>query len=265
MWKKTIVWTAILVLLPLATALCTPEGDEPVQVTLPVAASGARLEAVTNAEGWTVTVSEFRLAAADFEFTIEGETHASAAPSQWQQIVGIRSAWAHPGHYAGGEVTGELLGNFIWNLSDELQPLGDATLLTEDYNGANLHYRLADDTDGLDAEDPLLGHTAYIEGEAEKDDVTVAFTAIIDVEEDTEMVGAPFELSVSEETAGTIVWQVLTLDPSEGDTMFDGLDFDALDEDGDGVVEIVPDSDAHNVFMKTLIRHDHYNAAFDAD
>ena len=265
MWKKTIVWTAILVLLPLATALCTPEGDEPVQVTLPMAASGEGLEAVTNAEGWTVAVSVFRLATADFEFTIEGETHASIDHCPWQEVLGIRSAWAHPGHYAGGEVTGELLGNFILDLTDERQPLGDAVLLEEDYNGANLHFRIADDTDELDADDPLLGHTAYIEGEATKDDVTVAFTAIVDVEDGTEMVGAPFELTVTEETAGTIVWQVLTLDPSEGDTIFDGLDFGTLDEDGDGLLEIVPDSDAHNVFMKTLIRHDHYNAAFDAD
>ena len=265
MLKKTIGFIGLLFVLPLATALCTPGAEEPERITLPVVASGAGLEGVESDEGWTVSVTRFRLATADFEFTVEGETHASAERNPMLEVLGTRSAWAHPGHSAGGDVTGELLGNFIWDLSDERQALGDAVLLAEDYNGANLHFRTADDNDGLDSDDPLLGHTAHIEGEAINGGESIQFTAIVDVDEGTEMVGAPFELSVDEGTAGTIVWQVLTRDPSEGDTLFDGLDFGALDDDGDGAVEITPGSDAHNILKKTLIRHDHYNAVFDAD
>ncbi len=262
MWKKFLSMFVVLVVLPLAAALCTPAGDEPVQVTLPVTASGSELrQPVTNAEGWTVTLSTFRLAIADIEFTIEGETHASLESRVGDWL--IPSAHAHPGHYAGGEVTGELLGNFVLDLVGDDQPLGEGTLLTEDYNGANLHFRIADESDGLDADDPLLGHTAFIEGDASKGDQIVSFTVTIDVADGTEMVGAPFELTVTEETKGTIMLQVRTLDPSEGDTLFDGLDFGALDEDGDNIATIEPGSDAHNIFMKTLIRHDQYYAVFE--
>lgn len=263
MWKKTIVMSACFVLVPLVAALCSPSGDEPARVTLPVEASGEGLEEITNDEGWTVTLSVFRLAISDIEFTIEGDTHASSAPGLLDLL--IPSAYAHPGHYAGGEVTGELLGDFLLNLMDKEQSLGDGTLLVEDYNGANIYFRTTDESDGLDKDDVLLGHTAHIEGSATKDDVTISFTAILDVEDGTQMVGAPFELTVAEETSGTLTLQVLTLDPFEGDTLLDGLDFEALDEDDDNVVLIEPGSDAHNVFMKTLIRHDHYNVAFESD
>ena len=261
MWKKAMIVFVVLFVLPLATALCTPGGDEPVQVSLPVKASGAGLESVTNAEGWTVDLSVFRLAISDIEFTIEGETHASRTSEIGNWL--IPSANAHPGHYAGGEVTGELLGNFVLDPLSSEQRLGKGTLLTEDYNGANLHFRVADDSDGLSADDPLLGHTAYIEGEASNGDRTIAFTATLDVADGTEMVGAPFELSITEETAGAIVLEVLTLDPSEGDTMFDGLDFGALDDDDDDIVIIEPGSSAHNILMKTVIRHDHYLMVFE--
>ena len=43
-----------------------------------------------------------------------------------------------------------------------------------------------------------------------------------------------------------------------GDSLFDGIDFGALDTDGDGEVAIEPASAAHNVLAKTLVRHDHW-------
>lgn len=260
MLKRTMVMTTVLIVSILAIGVCSPEGEEPVQRTLPVTASGEGIEAVVNAEGWTVTLSTFRLAISDIEFTIEGDTHASREPSLFERIV--PRAMAHPGHYAGGDVTGELLGNFLLDLLSGEQSLGEATLLTEDYNGMNLHFRTADGSDGLASDDPLNGHTAEIAGAATSGVRTIHFTAILDVAAGTEMVGGPFELVLTEETEGILVLRALTRDPFEGDTLFDGIDFGALDEDADDTVQIAPGSAAHNVLVKTLIRHDHYDVVF---
>ncbi len=263
MWKKTLLSFAVLMTCGFTVVVCDPSADETAQVTLPVKATGSGLETVTNTEGWEVTLSEFKLAISDIEFTIGGETHASNESGLSRMLAPF--AFAHPGHYAGGEVTGELLGNFVLDLMENSQALGDGTLLALDYNGVNLHFRVADESDDIAGDDPLLGHSAYIEGIATKEDVEISFVAMVDVEEGTEMVGAPFNVTLNEESEGTIELEVVTLDPSEGDTLFDGLDFGALDEDGDGSVLIESGDSAHNIFMKTLITHDHYSANFQSE
>jgi hypothetical protein len=128
----------------------------------------------------------------------------------------------------------------------------------------NLHFRTASKQDALDADDPLTGHTAHIEGTAQKDDVSVSFVALLDVAPDTEMVGGPFDAEVTSESTEILTLRVHTVDPVENDTLFDGLAFDALDDDDDGNVEISPGAAAHNILMKTVIRHDHYDVTFSA-
>ncbi|MDJ0762094.1 MAG: hypothetical protein QNJ97_03820 [Myxococcota bacterium] len=240
--------------------VCTPTGDEPALVMLPLTSRGTGLEPCITDLGWRVQVSTFRLAVRDFEFTIEGETHAK----RWLPIkrLLVPEAMAHPGHDGGGDVTGELLGDFLLDLvGSNGQSLGNAALLEGDYHGANLAFRSAGLMDGLNSDDPIFGHTAYLAGTAQKNDLLLAFTAVIDVSPDTQMVGGLFNLKVREDTVATLVFEVLTTDPAEGDTLFDGIDFSALDADGDGAASIVPGQAAHNMLMKTLIRHDHYQIA----
>ena len=172
-------------------------------------------------------------------------------------------ALAHPGHYAGGDVTGELKGDFVLDMfAEDHRRLGEAVLLEGDYHGVNFYFRTASASDGLEDGDPLLGHMAYLAGTATQEDQSISFTATLDeLAENTQMVGGPFELAVTEDTEATLALQVYTVDPFENDTLFDGLDFGALDEDGDGVVDIVPGSEAHNILTKTLERHDHYGVS----
>jgi hypothetical protein len=251
------VASLLVTLLAASPGACSPSGDEPATVYLPVRADGAELLECTNDEGWAVRLAEFRLAVRNIELTLEGETHARLFDRLSDLLV--PRALAHPGHSAGGEVAGELSGDFLLELSvDEPQPLGDAALLTGDYFGVNLTFRRAGESDGLPDDDPLPGHTAFVSGTATRDDETVDFTAVLDVKKGTQMVGGPFELEVTEQTEAVLALRVYTIDPSEGDTLFDGLDFAALDGDGDGEVHIEPGQAAHNVLMKTLIRHDHY-------
>jgi hypothetical protein len=258
MTKKTIYFFIGIVFAGTFSQVCTPTGDEPVTVKLPVVTGNDEIIEVTNDEGWTVSLSEFQLAIENIEFTIEGETHASKETiSDWL----IPSACAHPGHSAGGDVVGELPGRALFDMQKPTS-LGKASLLTAEYTGMNLHFRTADERDGLAADAPVLGHTAYLSGTATKGDVLIDFTALIDVEPDTEMIGGPFEAVIDADAEGTLSLEVFTRDPSEQDTLFDGLAFDTLDDDEDRAVAIAKGSAAHNILMKTLIRHDHYGVMF---
>jgi hypothetical protein len=257
MWKKVAFLFPALVLTALALGVCDPAGEEPVPLSLPVVTDGSQVVPCANAEGWTVEVESLRAAVRDLELTVEGETHASLLRRVSE--LAIPSASAHPGHYAGGEVTGELAGDFVVDfVSGDGAVLGEASLLPGDYNGMNLYFRVATTADGLEAGDPLVGHVAVVSGTATKDAVEIAFDAVLDIEDGAQMVGGPFELNVDEGTSATLGLALYTIDPSENDTLFDGLDFGALDGDGDGAVAIAPGDEAHNVLMKTFVRHDHW-------
>jgi hypothetical protein len=169
----------------------------------------------------------------------------------------VPEAVAHPGHQAGGEVTGALAGRFVADLVAG-SAMGDGTLLPGDYHGVNLYFRVAALSDGLAASDVLIGHTALLAGTASKDGTTVSFRALLDVQDGLQMVGGPFVLTVEQGTVASLGLTLYTIDPSENDTLFDGLDFGALDEDADGQVELVAGMAGHNVLYKTLIRHDHW-------
>ena len=169
-------------------------------------------------------------------------------------------AYAHPGHFEGGEVTGELLGAFVvdW-IADDGRDLGLATLLVGSYGGANFTFGRGT-AERLPAGDPLVGHTARIAGEATRDDTSWAFTIVVDSPEGRELVGAPFEGEMHGDALGSLRLRILAQDPYEGDTLFDGIDFQALDRDGDGVVTLLPDDgeEASNLFRRTFQTHDHF-------
>lgn len=255
---RVIRWTLLWTALPLALAVCDA-GSEPASVALPVVAAGSGLSACTTAEGYVVELTEARVAVRDLEFTVGGETHARL-PDALRRLLLPATAVAHPGHSAGGEVTGELPGRFVLDpFAGAERPLGDATLLEGEYHGLNLYFRAADAADGLAAGDALLGHTAVFAGTATRGADSWTFEAVLDIDDGTQLVGAPFDLAVTAVTSATLVLRLLTTDPStEVDTLFDGIDFAALDTDGDRRVEILPGDEAHNRLRRTLQVHDHW-------
>lgn len=240
------------VLFALLLASCSPS-QEAAHVKLSVVVDGSQLVDAASDLGYTVHLDTARLAIGDLEFTIRGEMHGATA-SLWRVLV--PTAWAHPGHYAGGDVTGELPGTFVLDfLMGDGAELGEAELIVGDYNGANINLRRADE---LPADDPLHGHTAYFAGTATKDSKTIAFTAALDADDGVQVVGAPFEDTVTVDSKGPLRLQMITRDPIEGLTLFDGLDFAALDGDADGTVAIVPGDAAHNIFRRVLTSHVFY-------
>jgi len=169
---------------------------------------------------------------------------------------------AHPGHYEGGEVTGELLGDFIidWTTEDGRE-LGEAMLLAGDYHSTNFTFQHGSEAD-LDTDDPLLGFTARFSGSAERDGETVDFTILLSSPEGRELVGAPFEATIGEGSQGALHLRLELVDPFENDTLFDGVDFRSLDSDADGILNIAPGvtalEDAYNLLLRTFQNHDHY-------
>lgn len=246
---------------PALVAMACSGPTEAPRVDLPVVVDGSGVVQAHTALGYDVELTEARVAVRDLVFTVAGELHTAAL---WRRLPDalVAPAHAHPGHHQGGEVTGELPGAFVidW-LAYDGRELGVATLLAGTYHGANFTFSHAEAADLPDG-DPLIGHTAWLSGTASKDGATVAFTIVVDSPVGRELVGAPFDATLDEEARGALHLRLETVDPSEGDTLFDDLDFAALDADGDGALHIGPDiaevEGAYHAFRRTFQTHDHY-------
>lgn len=211
------------------------------EVQAPVVSDRPRAPITTDL-GWQIDLTRVRLSLGELQFTIAGEMHASLGARLLALVEG--TAYAHPGHYAGGEVTGELPGDHVTAFDGE--PLGVARLIVGRYRGANFRFRR-----GLD------GHTAELDGTATRTGRTITFHALVDIDDGAQLVGAPFDAEIGEPPP-TLVLRLLAQSPTSPNTLFDKLDFAALDTDVDGHIEIRPGEDAHNLLRRSLQVHDHY-------
>lgn len=257
----------VLCLCAVATlGACT--ASEAPRVSLPVVVDGSAMQPVQTALGYTVELTEARVAIADLVFTFAGEVHASI----WQRARDwlVPTAYAHPGHFQGGDVTGELRGRFIvdWTGRSGTE-LGVATLLAGEYKAANFTFAVAGAGE-VPAGDPLVGHTALLRGQARKDGRVTQFTFLIDSPDGRQLVGAPFVANVDETTSATIGLRLQPHDPLEGDSLFEDLDFATIDSDGDGAITVAAAADnteiiaAYNTMRRTLQTHDHFDAQLTA-
>lgn len=256
---------------------CSPV--EAPRVDLPVVVDGSGLEPDTTDLGWTIEFEQARLTLADLHFTTAGEIHEERRAGGGRQLLGwfsdglIRTAHAHPGHYQGGEVIGELPGAFVIDfVGEDERELGLATMIVGEYTAMNFRLARAS-TDEVAGNDPLLGHTALLAGTATgPGGEVVSFTVVIDSPLDREIVGAPFEVTVEETSTFEIGLRMLSSDPLEDDHLFDGIDFaglDAADGIGDGSVVLVdPDTaqveaelrDAYYQIRREFQTHDLFDA-----
>ncbi|MBN2340717.1 MAG: hypothetical protein JXX29_03870 [Deltaproteobacteria bacterium] len=256
MTKK--IWIVASVLLGgwLLWVGCEPSGEEPQEVALPMTFDASGLVSTTNVAGWQVTVTAFDVCVQNVEFTQEGEEHTSLLRSISNFVV--PEVMAHPGHLAGGDVTGTLQGQWSVSFFGDSAPLGDAVLLEGEYNGFNMSFCVAGAEVGVAADAKVFGHHAFMAGIADNGTQQIQFELFVDVTDDPLMYGGVFEMDVTPDSERTLSLRPVMLDPYENDSFFEGVDFGALDEDNDGVVSIESGSAAHNILMKSLLNHDHW-------
>lgn len=247
------------------TSLGCSDADEPSRVELAVVEDRSGIQTATTNLGYEVALVEARLALADLLFATAGESHTA---SLWERAVNlvVPTAHAHPGHFQGGDVTGELRGRFVvgW-LDGEDATLGMATLLCGPYRSADFTFGRAQVEDGVAPGDPLVGHTAVLRGTATRAGVMTSFVAVIDSPEDRQLVGAPFELEVTERSTERLGLRLLMHDPLSEGTLFDDVDFDTIAPGDDGQVRLVEASadaataNAYFALRRTFQTHDHFD------
>jgi hypothetical protein len=252
-------WLGLAISFPLLLACGTP--DEAPRIELPVVVDASGITRVTTDLGYDIELTEARLIIENIVFTIAGEAHAR---SSWRRVSDflVPTAHAHEGHFQGGDVTGELRGRFVLDfLPGADRELGTATLLVGSYKSAEFTFAIAGSDDEVDAGDPLFGRTALLRGLATKDEQSIEFVAAIESPEGRELIGARFEFEAKVSSLEELCFRLNTTDPFEGDTLFDGIDFAMLDDDGDGRLSIEPASNVstYNLLRRTFQTHDHFD------
>ncbi len=226
------------------------------EVELRVVVDDAGVRTHRNDLGYQIDLERCRVAIDTIEFTTDGEMHASLLQPLWDAVV--PTAYAHPGHAAGGEVVGELGGRLVFDWREGGRMLGMARMLQAEYSGANFTFARATPGGGVAPDDPIVGHTFDLAGTANIDGVTYIFEALVDQDEDRRVVGLPFDMTVDASTHVDLGISLAVVDPYEEDTVFDGIDFAALDDDGDMHVVFEPGTEAYNRLARNLQVHDHY-------
>lgn len=241
--------------------------EEAPRVALPVVVDSSGLGQVTTNLGYDVELTEARVVIENIAFTSAGEAHTAALLPQITNLL-IPAAHAHPGHFQGGDVTGELRGRFVVSWAPRGDgTLGAATLVVGTYQSAQFTFVAATAQDGIATDDLLFGHTAVLRGRATKGENAVEFLAVIDSPEGRQLVGAPFEFQVRKTSQESLGIRLVIEDPLEGDTLFDGLDFATLDADRNGRVTMAASStdgqveDAYNLLRRTFQTHDHFDVS----
>ncbi len=242
-------------------AACAFDSESAERITARVVIDDASVSTIETDLGYRVELTRCRVAIDTLELTTDGESHASLLSPVWSLVV--PDAFAHPGHEAGGEVVGELAGRHVFDWRDGGELLGEATLLKAEYRGANFTFTRARVEDGVTPDDPIVGHTFEIAGAVTLDDETWQISVLLDQDEGRRVVGLPFELDLRGDGDDEleIGLALFTHDPFESDTLFDGIDFALLDDDGDHVIVIEPGTDAYNRLRRSTQAHDYYGIA----
>jgi len=220
-----------LLVLGLLSLVGCLESEEAKRVEIAVEVLPSLSAPVMSSSGFEVNITEASVVFRDFEFTIKGEEHASL----WDLL--IPSAFAHPGHYSGGQVTGELPGAFEVDLLVGRE-LGMASLIVGTYEGANLSFGTLAEASG----------SLRIAGVATRDQDVVEFELDVEMEPTFQVIGIPFAAEIREKEDRTIYLRVLDHDGITG--IFDGLDLESrIGVEGSVILE---ESDVNRVRRRFL-------------
>lgn len=200
---------------------CSVASPSP-RITLRIETAPLLVEPTTNDLGWQVILTSAAVDVSDLRFKVAGDAH-SGGIFRWL----LSEAHAHPGHLQNGTVTGTLDGDYTLRFDGGV--VGDGLFIPGDYESLDFGLR-----------------RGVLRGAATKDGVTVAFDITLTAPENRLVTGVPFdEVIGSGDDGGKIALSFIVTDPFENDTLFDGIDFNAVDE---------------NLLRRTFQTHDHFLA-----
>lgn len=255
-----------IALLALAlVAGCSSKGDtttgKRIALEVKIAAAPGSLQPFTNGLGWQVAVSK-ALVATGAIYVYDGATILSRAEPRRRpldELLGIKSAFAHPGHY----VPGNALGQMLTASSADLRA-GDTGLGAGD--GVTGVARSATFAFDAPAKGPFAGElgdrVAVLEGTATKGAETRVFRArvakdeILDAKAQPAIEGCPFtEVTMSGDGVVTVAVRLTG--------WLDQVDFDAVPRSNDGApVEL--DGVARNGLVRGFKAGDAYRFTYAA-
>lgn len=237
-------------------------------------ALSTRLEAVAGAEsfttavGWDVTLSRALISTGPFYY-FDGappvvQSSRQRARERWGTVraaLGLRDAWAHPGHYHAGDALGQMLQPWSVDLLAGAADLPAGDGVTGPYRSASFSFTAP--PEGPIAAD-LNGHAVIVEGTASREGTPplrfVATADLVDIERSAAngyVDGCRFdELDVSGD--GRVTVQVTPK------IWFDLVDFSELVPVGDEPVAFPPDSQPKIAFALGLAQLSAYAFSFSA-
>jgi hypothetical protein len=220
----------------------------------------------TNAKGWSVQLSTAWISVGEFYFWdgapifSQLEVTPPATPLDgMQELLGLRTANAHPGHYASGNARGQMLGYAVVDLTQPSTPLPEGNGITGPYRSATFNWK--DPATGAGAEN-LGGAMILIEGTATKDTMTRVFRMKATVEDTLDSYMLPKIDGCKFEEAevvgdGTVTLHIL---PS---VWLDQADFEFVAESPDGEpVELMEGEDAQRAFERGVKKGTAYIFSF---
>ena len=225
------------------------ESQAPVQVELPVVINATGPAQSTTDLGYTVVLTEARIALSDVRFMSGENEHSSRLRPLYDLLV--PTALAHPGHSEGGVIHGELTGSFEIDLVTATDlTLGPATLLATDYTSAT--FTLAALSDQPEA-------SFFLAGTASRNDMSTPFTIAIAAPAGREITGIRFEANVPPQPSSDARISLrLTLDSLFREhSLFDTIDFAALASHGELHLEAGSAEPAYLELRRRLLSHDH--------
>ncbi len=205
-----------------------------------------------NAKGWRISLSEARMSAGPFYYFEGSVLLAESTPPirpLWHRALGIRDAWAHPGHYIPGQARGEML-----TPSDNIDLRAGVVALA---TGAGVSGSMGSATFTFGAPDPGRA-VIRLSGTATKGAIQRVFSAkvmqseLLNANGASRVEGCPFE-PVNLQQDGTVVVHVSL------SVWFDQVEFQDVPEGSEAApTELVVAMVAHNALLRGIKASDGY-------
>lgn len=247
--KVIAAWCAWLVAGMLVTGGCGESEETPIRDVF-FEGQLAQPRTFETDLGYAVEIVEVQLAVADLEFTAGGAVH-----DKRQRQLAPDAAY-HPGHIQGGQVLGEYPGRQLVKLvADSVFTSGETFGLSSvHYDAVNFEFWTSAELTPANAN---IEPSAVVRGTVTVDDEPVPFEFSVAMESNDRVFGVPFAVDVPRAGDVTVVFEFHPIDPIEGKTLLDGVDFGALETD-DGQLVLASGTASYNRVRNTLRRHDHY-------